>query len=84
MALSARHRDREKSVVPIRRRTSERWLSTCTAVVGSLMAGDSAMSAMSTMILMANAGSCSIVRSSLSTIILRNLRCAQLLGAAPP
>ncbi len=37
--------------------------STCTAVVGSLTAGDSALSAMSTMIRIANAGSCSIVRS---------------------
>ena len=35
---------------------SPRWLSTCTAVVGSLTAGESALLAMSTMIRIANAG----------------------------
>ena len=62
--LSACHRDRDRSVVPIRRMTLERWSSAWTAVVGSSMAGDRALSATSTTILTANAGSCSIVRSS--------------------
>ena len=39
-----------------------------TAVVGSLTAGESALIAMSTMIRTANAGSCSIVRSTPRTI----------------
>ena len=39
------------------------WSIASTAVVGSLMAGDSALSAMSTRIRKANVGSCSIVRS---------------------
>ena len=39
------------------------WSMASTAVVGSLIAGDSALAAMSTMIRNANAGSCSIVRS---------------------
>jgi hypothetical protein len=38
-------------------------------VVGSLTAGESALSAMSTMIRIANAGSCSIVRSIPSAIM---------------
>ena len=52
------------SVVPINLSRSPRWLSTCTAVVGSLSAGERALIAMSTMIRIANAGSCSIVRST--------------------
>ena len=48
---------------------SPRWSRTCTAVVGSLTAGDSALIAMSTITRIANAGSCSIVRSTPSTII---------------
>jgi hypothetical protein len=36
------------------------------------------------MILMANAGSCSIVRSSPSTIMLRSLRSARVRDAVPP
>ena len=39
------------------------WSSASTAVVGSLIAGDSAFSAMSTMMRNANIGSCSSVRS---------------------
>ena len=54
----------ERSVCPTSRSRSSRWSSTCTAVVGSLTAGDSARIAMSTMIRTANAGSCSIVRST--------------------
>ena len=45
-------------------KVSPRWFSTCTAVVGSLTAGDSACRRLSAMIRIANAGSCSMVRSS--------------------
>ena len=58
-----RSRD-SKSAEPTTCSRSPRWLSTCTAVVGSLIAGESALIAMSTMIRTAKAGSCSIVRST--------------------
>ena len=48
---------------PTRRSRRCSWSSASTPVVGSLIAGDSALSAMSTMMRKANSGSCSIVRS---------------------
>ena len=53
-----------RSLSPISSSRSSIAPSTWTAVVGSLTAGDSARIAMSTRIRSANAGSCSIVRSS--------------------
>ena len=48
---------------PIRSRRSSIWSSACTAVVGSLIAGDNALIATSARSRNANFGSCSIVRS---------------------
>ena len=48
---------------PIRSRRSSIWSSACTAVVGSLIAGESALIATSARSRSANFGSCSIVRS---------------------
>ena len=63
---------------------SPRWLRTCTAVVGSLTAGESALIAMSTITRIANAGSCSIVRSTPSTIIDRRRLSADGVQPSPP
>ena len=73
----------DRSVCPTRRRRSSRWSSTCTAVVGSFTAGDSARIAMSTMIRTANAGSCSIVRSTPRATIDRSLSSASEPGSGP-
>ena len=67
---------------PPREAGPPRWSITWTAVVGSFTAGDSARIAMSTMIRTANAGSCSIVRSTPSATIARN--CVSAAGSAAP
>ena len=56
---------------------------TCTAVVGAFTAGESAISAMSTMIRSAKAGSCWIVRSSPSATAPRRAALAPESGAGP-